>query len=232
LYSVEYGTTTISFDIVRKSNQKNTYINVDTNGVLVKTTSTSKIEEINDMVKSKASWIVKQLEKFSAISVNDDICTGSRLYYMGKSYYVNVLKDNTIDDICISFTHSKFNIATPLVYTKEQLNTAIEDFYRQKANEKIIPLSRKWSKLMDVCPEYISFRYSKKRWGSCSPTNRISFNYHLIKLSSSMIEYVVVHELAHIKYKNHSKEFWKFVYKYIPDYKVKEEKIRTFEKLI
>jgi len=58
------------------------------------------------------------------------------------------------------------------------------------------------------------------------------FNYHLVKLSSSLIEYVVIHELAHITFKNHSKDFWKLVYKHLVDYKVKEEKIRVFEKLI
>ncbi|HIP41121.1 MAG TPA: M48 family peptidase, partial [Campylobacterales bacterium] len=53
-----------------------------------------------------------------------------------------------------------------------------------------------------------------------------------IKLSSSLIEYVVIHELAHILHQNHSKDFWKLVHKHLKDYKVKEEKIRVFEKLI
>ncbi|HHH53129.1 MAG TPA: M48 family peptidase, partial [Bacteroidetes bacterium] len=70
------------------------------------------------------------------------------------------------------------------------------------------------------------------RWGSCSSDNCISFNYHLVKLSSSLIEYVVVHELAHIVHHNHSKDFWQLVNRYLPDYKIKEEKIRAFEKLI
>jgi len=53
-----------------------------------------------------------------------------------------------------------------------------------------------------------------------------------MKLPLSLVEYVVVHELAHIKQHNHSKEFWKVVYKYLPDYKEREEKIKAFEKLI
>jgi len=232
LNSVEYGTKSIVFDIERKANQKNTYINVDTDGVLVKTNDTTTIEQINEMVHNKQKWISKKLELFKAIAINRDITTGSRLYYMGKSYYVEMFQDESAKTITINFTHSKFHITTPPKYRDRELHNTIESFYKQKAIEKITPLTKKWAKNMGVTPEHVSFRYSKKRWGSCSGANRISFNYHLVKLSSSLIEYVVIHELAHVTLKNHSKEFWKLVHKHMRDYKVKEEKIRVFEKLI
>jgi len=230
LYRVEYGTQSIEFDIERKSTLKNTYINVDTDGVLVKTNDTTTIEQINEMVRNKSAWISKKLELFKSVAVNKDIATGSRLYYLGKSYYVQMIIDEVADSIIINFTHSKFQIITPLKYSDTELHYAIESFYKQKAIEKIIPLTKKWAKKMEVIPEHISFRYSKNRWGSCSSTNRISFNYHLLKVSSSLIEYVVIHELAHITFQNHSKDFWKLVKKHLADYKVKEEKIRVFER--
>ena len=232
MYSVAYGTKSIEFDIERKASLKNTYINVDTDGVLVKTNDTTTIEAINKMVESKSAWVSKKLELFKSIAINKDISTGSRLYYMGKSYYVGIIKDEAATDITINFTHSKFHIRTPLKFTMSGLNEAIENFYKNKAIDKIIPLTKKWAKTMVVSPEHISFRYSKNRWGSCSSTNRISFNYHLVKLSSSLIEYVVIHELAHIVYQDHSKDFWRLVHKHLPNFKVKEEKIRVFEKKI
>ena len=232
MYSIEYGTTNIKFDIERKATLKNTYINVDTDGVLVKTNDSTTIEQINEMVENKSAWISKKLDVFKAVAINKDISTGSRLYYMGKSYYVDMVKDETATKITINFTHSKFQITTPQKYSEIELHNAIEHFYKQKAIEKIIPLTKKWANTMGVVPEHISFRYSKNRWGSCSSTNRISYNYHLVKLSSSLIEYVVIHELAHITFQNHSKDFWKLVHKHLADYKVQEEKIRVFEKLI
>jgi len=232
MHSVEYGTKSIVFEIERKSSLKNTYINVDTDGVLVKTNDTTTIEDIKKMVKNKSAWVSKKLDIFKSIAVNRDITTGSRLYYMGKSYYVEMFQDEMADTITVNFTHSKFHITTPLKYKDIELHNAIENFYKQKAIEKIIPLTKKWAKNMNVTPEHISFRYNKNRWGSCSGANRISYNYHLVKLSSSLIEYVVIHELAHIAFENHSKDFWKLVHNYLPDYKTKEEKIRVFEKLI
>lgn len=231
MYNIEYGTKNIEFEIERNNKLKNTYINVDTDGVLVKTNDSTTIEQINIMVSDKSAWISKKLELFKSIAVNKDISTGSRLYYMGKSYYVEMITNKAVDSISIDFTHSKFHITTPPKYSEVELNNAIENFYKEKAQEKIIPLTKKWAKIMGVEPEHVSFRYSKNRWGSCSSTNRISFNYHLVKLSSSLIEYVVIHELAHIEHKNHSKNFWKLVHKHLADFKVKEERIRVFEKL-
>ena len=232
MHSVAYGTKRIVFDIERKKSLKNTYINVDTDGVLVKTNDSTTIDEIKEMVTNKSAWVSKKLELFKSIAVTKDIKTGSRLYYMGKSYYVQMLEDNSLNVITIHFTHSQFHISTPTKYSDAELHNAIEDFYRQKAIEKILPLTKRWAKIMDVSPEHISFRYSKKRWGSCSSTNRISYNYHLVKLASSLIEYVVIHELAHITHQSHSKAFWRLVHKHLNDYKVKEEKIRVFEKMI
>jgi predicted metal-dependent hydrolase len=232
MYSIAYGTRSIEYDVERKASLKNSYINVTTDGVLVRTDDKTTLDEINKMVYKKLSWVSKKLELFQAITVNHHISTGSRLYYMGKSYYVKMVKDFSSTIIVIEFTHSKFCITTPITYTEHELQKAIENFYKQKAVEKIIPLTKKWAKKMNVKPEHISFRYSKNRWASCSATHRISYNYHLVKLSSSLIEYVVIHELAHIVHKNHSKEFWKLVYSYANDYKVRKEKIRVFEKLI
>ncbi len=232
MYSIAYGTRSIEYDIERKASLKNSYINVTTEGVLVRTDDKTTQEEIDKMVYKKLSWVSKKLEQFKAIAVNHHISTGSRLYYMGKSYYVKLIEDISATTIMIEFNHSKFYITIPMVYTEQELQKAIENFYKQKATQKLIPLTKKWAKRMGLEPEHISFRYSKNRWGSCSATHRISYNYHLVKLSASLIEYVVVHELAHIVHKNHSKEFWKLVYHYIPDYKIREEKIRVFEKLI
>jgi predicted metal-dependent hydrolase len=177
-------------------------------------------------------WGTVKLELFKRIAINKDITTGSRLYYMGKSYYVQMTTDEDAETISINFTHSKFYITTPPKYSDVELHNAIESFYKQKAVEKITPLTKRWAKTMNVKPEHISFRFSKNRWASCSSTNRLSFNYHLVKLSTSLIEYVVVHELSHINYQNHSKLFWSFVKSYLSDYKIKEDKIRVFEKMI
>jgi predicted metal-dependent hydrolase len=229
--SVAYGTQTITYDIVRKPTLKNTYINVDRDGVLVKTNTATSEEEIEAFIVKKSGWILKHLQSYKTKAQEGEIQTGSRLYYLGKSYYVQLIKEER-KGIEICFIHSKFIIKAPVSVTQTALHQAIESFYKAKAAEKIPLLIKRWAEMMQVSPAHISFRKANKRWGSCSPTNRISFNYHLMKLPTSLIEYVIVHELTHICCKNHSPEFWSLVGNFMPDYREKEEKIKGFEKLL
>ena len=94
----------------------------------------------------------------------------------------------------------------------------------------VLPIVERYSKKMNLFPSKISFRFNKTRWGSCSYKNSIVFNYYLAKLPIEIIEYIVVHELSHIKHKNHQKEFWKLVEKYMPDYKERIKILRRYEK--
>lgn len=228
--SIDYGTQIIEFEIQRKKACKNTYITVERDiGVVVKTNIDISIEELKTLVKSKAKWILKKFEEIGQSIDYGKIVTGSRLFYMGKSYYIELLKEERIN-YEIEFIHSKFIIKTPLNVEQNKLNEVIEEFYKQKAQEKITKLVNKYSDIMKLFPLKLYFKNSKTKWASCSASNKISFNPEVMKLSSSLIKYVVIHELAHIQYKNHSKDFWNLVKKNMSDYLKKEEILRGFEK--
>ncbi|MCT7583743.1 M48 family metallopeptidase, partial [Aliarcobacter butzleri] len=119
---------------------------------------------------------------------------------------------------------------TPLSIEQNKLNEVIEEFYKQKAQEKITKLVNKYSDIMKLFPVKLYFKNSKTKWASCSASNKISFNPEVMKLATSLIKYVVIHELAHIQHKNHSKDFWNLVKKNMSDYQKKEEILRGFEK--
>lgn len=89
----------------------------------------------------------------------------------------------------------------------------------RKANE-YIPLKVKYfAKIMDVNPKSIRITAAQKRFGSCSSQGRICFSFNLMQYPEDAIDYVIVHELAHLIELNHSKNFWNIVEKYLPDYK-------------
>jgi predicted metal-dependent hydrolase len=79
---------------------------------------------------------------------------------------------------------------------------------------------------MNLYPINIKYRKMKRRWGSCDSKNELTFNTQLLKLSSDLIDYVVVHELSHIKHKNHSKRFYETLKSYLPEYKMLEKRMQ------
>lgn len=230
--AIQYGTRTIEFEVQRNNRLKHTYITVERDcPVLVKANNIVDNDEINKLVRQKAAWICSKLDELGQSPVQDAIITGSRLFYLGKSYYVELIKEER-KEVAIDFIHSKFKIYVPQTVDKIAISEAIDIFYLEKAHEKIKKLVSKWSQKMELYPTHIDFKSSNTKWGSCNHKNQITFNPELMKLSPSLIEYTVVHELAHIAYKNHSKEFWGVVKKHLSGYQYCEEQLKAFEKKI
>lgn len=104
----------------------------------------------------------------------------------------------------------------------------LDKFYKNEI-EKILPnIVETFSKKMDLYPTSISYRRNKRTWGSCNFKNGLNFNILLMKFPLEIMQYVVIHELSHIKHKNHSKNFWNLVEKYCPNYKQIEKEFKNF----
>ncbi|MDX3959766.1 MULTISPECIES: YgjP-like metallopeptidase domain-containing protein [Aliarcobacter] len=103
----------------------------------------------------------------------------------------------------------------------------LDKFYKEEI-QKIIPsLVEKYSNLMQLYPTKISYRKNRRTWGSCNFKNELNFNILLAKYPIFIIEYIVIHELAHIQHKNHSKDFYFLVEKFSPNYKKIEKFFKT-----
>ena len=121
----------------------------------------------------------------------------------------------------------EFYLLGELLERKERSQEDIDLLYSRKAREIIPPLVAQYSEKMGLFPSRLSFRKNRSRWGSCSSKNNLSFNTQLAQTPPEFIEYVVVHELAHILHKNHSRDFWRLVERYLPDYKERKELVRN-----
>ena len=97
---------------------------------------------------------------------------------------------------------------------------------KEKIGRKIQERVRFYGEKMGVSWGTITIRNQKTRWGSCSARGNLNFNYQLYYLPEELLDYVVVHELAHRRYMNHSAEFWKEVERYYPDYRNAREKLK------
>jgi predicted metal-dependent hydrolase len=107
-----------------------------------------------------------------------------------------------------------------------------EDLYRRHCRETLLPRLEAWSRRMELFPSRVGFRRARSRWGSCTSCNAISLNIYLVALPPELADYVLVHELAHIGHKNHSRTFWNEVEKYLPDWKTRRKKLREYEGIL
>lgn len=106
------------------------------------------------------------------------------------------------------------NRKNQIVYSREQ-----ESVLRQQARIKLTERTDYYKKILGVEYKRIRIADQKTRWGSCSSTGTISYNWHLVLLPDAILDYVVVHELCHLQHMNHSKDFWDLVECILPDYR-------------
>lgn len=98
---------------------------------------------------------------------------------------------------------------------------------KRRAREKLRRRLDIWARRMGVAVAGLSVGGAERRWGSCGPENHIRLNWRLIMAPLPLMDYVVVHELAHVVHKDHSKRFWALVARYVPDFKRRREKLRA-----
>ncbi len=96
------------------------------------------------------------------------------------------------------------------------------EIFKEKLNVYI----KKYSEILNVNPNKVTIKDMKSAWGSCSSNRNISINIRLAVLEDNLLEYVVIHELCHLKYMNHSKQYWKLVENIMPDYKINRKKLK------
>jgi predicted metal-dependent hydrolase len=106
------------------------------------------------------------------------------------------------------------------------LSRSLGQWYAQRAAEAIDELVRAWTPFAGKLPSRVLIRDQKRRWGSCAPDGSLRFNWRLAMADRELIEYVVVHELAHLTHRNHAAAFWAEVERALPDYKARRKSLR------
>ena len=214
----------ILYNVVR-SNRKSIALVIDSNANLViRAPRNAKNSDIAHFVEKKKQWIAEKQHKISVFCEEHSpvkIETGESLIYLGNTYTIH--KD-TVHKIQISSA----NIIIPNAYSK------IEIILWLKSEVKKVLLERvtRYASLMGVDYSAIKISEAKARWGSCSTKGNLNFAWRLILCPIAVIDYVVVHELSHIAFKNHSPGFWARVKTVLPNYQEQQDWLRSNQRLM
>jgi len=206
---------------------KHIYLGFDDLGELVIKSPRVSQKRIEQLLLKKASWINKSREKFrdkkgKALDFTQE-CT---LYFLGEPHLLQLVLHERkrtkihFDGDVFTLFYSTFDTR---IFQKH-----IDTFYKEEAKAYIPKITDKWAKTMDLSTNSISFRKTKRQWGSCSAKNDLSFNTMMMKLPLDVIQYIIVHELAHIRHKHHQKSFWGLVEAYLPEYKTQVKELKMY----
>ena len=168
----------------------------------------------------------------ASLEPHGDIVSGSRIPYLGRKYYTQIIKDAAVSTVQVKFNHSTFKILVPpgLPEIQSHIRQKIINFYRQKAIEKITPRINYWIQITGLKPKNIKFRKLTKRWGSCTPDQVVILNIESVKLPFSLIDYIIVHELCHLIHPVHDSKFRREIAKYLTNYNELETHLNQIER--
>jgi len=206
----------IKADTVIKSKRKTLSVSVDTHGrVIVRAPKHYTDRQINNALAGSQEWILKQLKKYEETKEKTNglgIADGKSVLLLGEKFVVRFadVKKEIIEGRTITLPKDN-----PEECLKKLLRRMAKNFFTERA--------ALYSDITGFTPSSVKVTSAKTRWGSCSAEKNICFSLSLIMCPLDVADYVIVHELCHIKYMNHSALFWNEVGKYIPDYKEKRK---------
>jgi len=187
--------------------------------VLVRAPRDASMEMIQRFLERKRYWLwekTNHARKYPAVETLKEFVSGESFLFLGRKYRLEIIEEE--------FDGLRFD--ERFVLSRSHVDRARPAFlawYVAQARERIVPRARMFAERMGV--EYCEVKVSdlRFRWGSCTPQNNLNFNWRLIKAPTDVIDYIIVHELAHLIEPNHTPAFWNIVSVQVPTYtKAKE----------
>ena len=229
--SVRFGNTTIEYEVRRSERRKKTVqVTVDGGGVQVAAPATTPESELRAIVRKRAPWILSHASEEMLEAAPKHFVSGETLPYLGRNVRL-VVESADVRSPELRFDHWRFRVAVPKAvddgHRYERIRRAVVGWYRGRATERLPEIvERWWPRLGRGEMSRILVRDQRQRWGSCAPDGTLRFNWRAMMLKPALIEYVVVHELAHLTHRNHSADFWSLLSKVMPDAQQRRNSLR------
>jgi predicted metal-dependent hydrolase len=200
-------------------------------GVVVRAPNRTTLRLIKKFVGEKSEWIARTLLSFNSLRRIDGISfsNGDKVLFEGREH---ILVLNPSDRYYVRLVDgSSLEVGVTGDNNPAIIKTLLESWFKIAARKKLTvrfsELLSKYSKY-GFSPTGFSVRTMKKRWGSCSSTGKIAISYDLVRLNDVFAEYVIVHELCHLRHHNHSPEYYKFLTELYPQWKEVRNELKKY----
>jgi len=215
----------MNYTLIRSA-RKTCAIYIRDNAVEVRAPLRMRQADIDRFVSSKEDWITQKLaESVSRMEQRDGFSPGygDTVRYRGGEYAIVSRHGSRVG-------LSEDGFYMPPELTPERVKSACVQIYRLCARAALTEKVFAFAPIMGVSPAAVKINGAKTRWGSCSAKKSLNFSWRLMMASDPVIDYVVVHELAHLKEMNHSERFWAVVGQVLPDYRDRQKELGELQK--
>lgn len=233
--TLQFGSAVIEYTLRRSTRRRKTVeIMVDpVDGVLVAAPASATDPYIDNIVRRRAPWILRRLGggAYGAGPVaNLEFVTGETILYLGRQYRLRITSDNDLTFPLARLTGGWLEVSVPKgrrsTDGRQTIVRALVHWYKQHAERKLKERVAHYGPRLGVEPTAVLVRSQERRWGSCAPDGALRFNWRIIMAPISIVDYVVVHELCHLRYAHHGREFWQRVANVVPDYQVRRQSLK------
>ena len=220
--SISHDGVVIPYKLRRSKRRRKTFqISVNDAGVRVAVPYRTPNREVQAFLTSHAPWILKQLAKLEDRPAPKSFVTGETMPYLGRNIGLTV-KKRPITEAHVRLHQGSFLVDVPQSLEgedlREEIKRAFLHWYLQRAKQRITEaVNLRWPSMKKGDKPQVIIGNQKTLWGSCAADGTLRFNWRLVMMPPPLMDYVVVHELAHLKQRNHSPAFWKVVTKAMPD---------------
>ena len=211
---ITLGKENVTFEVRQSDEATRPRIDVDIHGVRVVLPEDSTTDP-EELLLENAAWVIEKKQKYDSYreQVPDrEFEPGETFPYLGEEYEIVVEKRPSSEAIENALRLAEHHVE------QTSIKRALETFYRRKAREYFENEADRLADEMEVEYDTIEIRNQRTKWGSCSTSGTLGLNWRLMMAPPDVVEYILIHELAHLREQNHTDKFWSIVGEHDSEY--------------
>jgi len=212
-----------------KTNRRTMGISISIeDGVKISVPKRATNQQIQQLILMKSKWILGKLKDLEGKHfIRQQFKEGEIFYYLGKVYVLSVIEVMNKDREHVEVEDNRLRLHLR-ADNQENIKKVLLRWYREEANIILKERLEILSEETGLYPQSVMVKEQKSRFGSCSSKRNINLNWKLVMAPLEVIDYVIVHELCHLKEMNHSKNFWSLVESFMNDYKERRKWLKEY----
>jgi predicted metal-dependent hydrolase len=226
---IQFGLTRIPYRIRRSERRATIALTIDAGRLLVTAPADTTIDRLNALVRNKAAWVVQHTGKpleLAPYASNREFVTGETVLYLGRQYRLRLTDGDSEPRIRAGWYQVPVPSGLNIGEQRDQVRRRLVKSLKERAHLYLPDRLANVCRRLRVDRPSVIVREQRKRWGSCDAAGTLRINWRIVQAPVRLVDYVLVHELAHRTHRAHDRSFWGAIELWMPDYEDRRTRLR------